>query len=236
MQNVPFTITDALGYVAAGLIVMVAATIAVVGELPTEVSLVTGIGIGVAAYVVGHCISGVSTWVLDRMLFNDSWGLGRPEKVLLGDRRGKGAPKLWRTLFGNYYSPLPQPIEDRVKEKAKAEGLDEDDPATLLTHCESVVQGNQSYGSRVDRYEMLTTFLRNSALAFFLGAAILLVAPASSYIEVEAARGGPVVLNAKLLALLAILGAGLLFYRYVNMFLMWRREIFRLYAETGADA
>jgi hypothetical protein len=235
MQNVPFTITDALGYVAAGLIVMVAATIAIVGELPTEVGLVAGIGVGVAAYVVGHCISGVSTWALDRALFNDSWGLGRPENVLIGDRHGEGAPRPWRTLFGNYYKPLPPAIEGRVRERAKGEGLEDDDPATLLTHCESVVQGNQAYAVRVDRYEMLTTFLRNSALAFFLGAGILLMAPASSYIELKAARGGPVVLSAKFLALLAILGAGLLFYRYVNMFLMWRREIFRLYAETSAE-
>lgn len=236
MQNVPFTITDALGYVAAGLIIMVAATIAVVGELPTEVSLVTGIGIGVGAYVAGHCISGVSTWALDRVLFNDSWGLGRPENVLMGDRRGKGAPKLWRTLFGNYYSPLPERIEERVKQKAKAEGLEEDDPAALLTHCESVVQGNQAYASRVDRYEMLTTFLRNSALAFLIGAVVLVLAPASSYLELEAARGGPVVLSGKLLALLAAVGAALLFYRYVSMFLMWRREIFRLYAETSIES
>lgn len=93
MGNVPFTITDALGYVAAGLILMVAAAIAVLGELPTEVSIVTGIGIGVAAYVVGHCISGVSTWALDRVLFNDRWGLGRPEKVLIGGRTARpGVP------------------------------------------------------------------------------------------------------------------------------------------------
>lgn len=232
MENVPFTITDAPGYVTAGLIVLVAATITILGELPTEVTLVSGIAIGVGAYVVGHCISGVSTWALDRVVFNDRWGLGRPENVLLGDLTAGTAPRTWRKLFGNYYSPLPALIEERVKSKAKSKGIAEDDPAALLTHCEAVVQGHQRYSSRVDRYETLTTFLRNSAMAFVAAAALLLLAPASHYLELETARGGPIVLSSKLLALLAALGAGLLFFRYVAMFLRWRREIFRLYAEA----
>jgi hypothetical protein len=153
MGNVPFTITDALGYVAAGLIIMVAATIAVLGELPTEISIVTGIGIGVGAYVGGHCISGVSTWALDRVLCNDRWGLGRPENVLMGARTAGNAPRVWRTLFANYNTCLPAAIEQRVKTKAESQGLDRTDPASLLTHCEAVVQSSQSYGTRVDRYE-----------------------------------------------------------------------------------
>lgn len=232
MGNVPFTITDALGYVAAGLILMVAATIAVLGELPTEVSIVTGIGIGVGAYVVGHCISGVSTWALDRVLCNDRCGLGRPENVLIGGRTAGSAPCMWRTLFADYYTRLPGAIEKRVKTKAESQGLDRADPAALLTHCEAVVQGSQSYGSRADRYEMLTTFLRNSAMAFMIGAVVLFFAPANHFIELQAARGAPLELSSKLLALLAFLGAGLLLYRYVAMFAMWRREIFRLYAES----
>lgn len=232
MGNVPFTITDALGYVAAGLILMVAATIAVLGELPTEVTIVTGIGIGVGAYVVGHCISGVSTWALDRVLFNERWGLGRPENVLIGERTAGDAPRPWQTLFANYYTRLPAAIERRVMAKAESQGLDRTDPASLLTHCEAVVQGSQSYGSRVDRYEMLTTFLRNSAMAFMIAPVLLLFAPADHFIELQAARGNSIELGSKLLALLALLGAGLLFYRYVAMFALWRREIFRLYAES----
>lgn len=157
MQNVPFTITDALGYVAAGLIVMVAATIAVVGELPTQVSIVTGIGVGVAAYVVGHCLSGPA--ITDQYVFGSSQAPGVVEQ-----------------------HPVERPGRD-----------------------------------------------------FFIGAVILLLAPGSSYLELEPARGGPVILSANLLALLAALAAVLLFYRYVNMFLLWRREIFRLYAETSVE-
>lgn len=119
-----------------------------------------------------------------------------------------------------------------MKSKAESQGLDRTDPASLLTHCEAVVQGSQTYGSRVDRYEMLTTFLRNSAMAFMIGAVTLFLAPANHFIELEAARGDPIVMGGKLLALLALLGAGLLLYRYVAMFALWRREIFRLYAES----
>ncbi|HEX2052624.1 MAG TPA: hypothetical protein VHJ78_02715 [Actinomycetota bacterium] len=234
MGSIPFTIYDALGYVAAGLIVLVAATVLVAGELPTEVSIVAGIAIGVAGYVVGHCISAVSTWALDRVLFNDDWGLGRPEKVLLGDQSQGSAPWLWRTLFGHYYSRLPEATQQRVKEKARAEGLSEDavdNPAALLVHCESKVQSHQICGPRADRYEMLTTFLRNSSTAFLISAVLLVFAPADRYLSLPTARGGPAVLSARLLAALALLAAGLLFFRYVSMFLMWRRAVFLLYSE-----
>ena len=235
MGNLPFTIYDVLGYVAAGLIALVAGTIALVGELPTDLEVIPGIAIGFAAYVVGHCISGISTWALDRVLFNDRWGLGRPEKVLLGDRTAGSAPAMWRTLFGHYYSSLPEATKSRVKDKAKKAGLDEkalDDPGALLTHCEARVQADDVCGPRTDRYEMLTTFLRNSATAFMVGAVLLLFAPADRYVSLPVARGEPTLLNPRLLGLLAIIAAGLLFYRYVSMFLMWRRAIFLLYAES----
>ena len=236
MGNVPFTIYDILGYVAAGLIALVAGTIALVGELPTNQSVITGIAIGFAAYVVGHCISGMSTWALDRLLFNDRWGLGRPEKVLLGDKTAGSVPRLWRRLFGHYYTSLPDATKDRVRQKAVEAGVDGealDDPSALLTHCEARVQADEVCGPRADRYEMLTTFLRNSSTAFMVGGLILLLAPADHYVSLPVARGEPTVLGPRLLALLAILAAGLLFYRYVSMFLLWRRAVFLLYAESN---
>lgn len=79
---------------------------------------------------------------------------------------------------------------------------------------------------------MLATFLRNSATAFFIAALVLLIAPQDYYLSLPTARGGPAVLSSPALALLAALGSGLLFYRYVSMFLLWRRAIFLLYAES----
>lgn len=234
MGSVPFTIYDALGYVVAGLVVLVAATIAVVGELPTNQSVITGIAIGLAGYVVGHCISAFSTWALDRVLFNDRWGLGRPEEVLLGDHDEQSVPFLWRTLFGHYYSRLPEATQERLKQRARSEGLDDaavDNPAALLVHCESKVQGHEVCGPRADRYEMLTTFLRNSAMAFLVAAVVLFLAPADRYVSLETARRGTAVLSPQLLALLAMAGALLLFFRYVSMFLTWRRAVFLLYSE-----
>lgn len=235
MGNVPFTIYDALGYVVAGLVVLVAATIAFTGELPTEISITAGIAVGLAAYVAGHCISALSTWALDRMLFNNRWGLGRPEKILLGERSERSAPRFWGTLFGHYYSRLPEAAEKRIKEKAREDGMPEDDvddAAALLVHCESKIQVNEVCGPRADRYEMLTTFLRNTCMAFLIAGAILLVAPADRYIDLETARGGSAALGADLLALLALACGALLFFRYISMFLMWRRAVLLLYSES----
>ncbi len=115
MGNVPFTITDALGYVAAGLILMVAATIAVLGELPTEVSIVTGIGIGVGAYVVGHLhLRRVHLDARPRSVQRPVGAGPSGERVDRGAERRQGAAPVANPV-ANYYTCLPAAIEKRVK-------------------------------------------------------------------------------------------------------------------------
>jgi hypothetical protein len=231
--NVPFTVYDALGYLSAGAILLTAATIALVGELPTEQTLATAVGIAIASYIVGHIISSLAVWALDRGLFGDGWGMGRPEKVLFGENVAS-AP--WRVIFRRYYQALPDPIKQRVMDKAEAEslaGLDKEHYSSgLLAHCEAVVQRHPNFAPRIDRYEMLTTFLRNSSTAFALAAIVLFLAPAEHAIRLETARGGTTTLTPDLLAGLSLLAAGVLLFRYVQLFAEWRRRIFVLYAEA----
>lgn len=233
MGNVPFTVYDALGYLSAGAILMVAFTIAMLGELPTEVTLVAGIAIGIAAYVIGHVIASISGWWLDRALFSDGLGMGRPEKVLFGEPVDSFP---WKSVFRNYYQSLPDPIRDRVLEKARSEGVvsgkEKGYPEGLLEHCEAVVQNDQSFGPRADRYEMLTTFLRNTSSAFVGAAVILALAPTSNGINLETASGGTATLHTRMLAALSMVAAVVLLFRYVQLFAEWRRRIFVLYAET----
>lgn len=190
MGNVPFTVYDALGYLTAGAILLVAATITLVGELPTEQTLVTGIAAGMASYIVGHILSSLSSWSLDEVMFNDSWGLGRPEKVLFGE---KVSSFPWKLIFRRYYRALPEAIQDRVLERAASEGITKAKgelyPRGLIEHSKAVVQRHQSFGPRIDRYEMLTIFLRNNSAAFAAAAVILLLAPAEHAIELETGRG-----------------------------------------------
>jgi hypothetical protein len=230
--QVPFSIYDALGYLSAGSILLAAATIALIGELPSEVSLVAGIAIAIAAYIVGHIVASISSWAFDRILLNHRWGMGLPERVLFGQR---GSRSLWRVLFRRYYQALPEPVQKRVLDRAESEPAVDTDgegyPAGLLQHCEAVVQGHQTYGPRVDRYETLTAFLRNSCAAFAGAAVILALAPEEHAIELQAARGGPAILSTDLLALLSLLASVVLLFRYVQMFAEWRREVFILYAE-----
>lgn len=232
MSQVPFSIYDALGYLSAGAILLAAATIALIGEVPTEVSLGAGIAIGVAAYIVGHIISSISTWAFDRILLNDRWGIGMPEKVLFG-RRAERFP--WKVLFRRYYEVLPEPVQRRVLDRVESEPVVETNgqgyPVGLLEHCEAVVQRHETYGPRIDRYETLTAFLRNSCAAFAAAALILALAPEEHAIELQAARGGPTILGTDLLALLCLLASLVLLFRYVQLFAEWRREVFILYAE-----
>jgi hypothetical protein len=102
----------------------------------------------------------------------------------------------------------------------------------MLAHCEAVVQRHANFGPRIDRYEMLTTFLRNSSAAFAMAAVLLLLAPAEHAIELETARGATTTLSLDLLAVLCLLAALVLLFRYVQLFAEWRRRIFVLYAEA----
>lgn len=233
MGNVPFTVYDALGYLSAGAILLVAFTIAMLGELPTEVTLVAGIAIGIAAYVIGHVIASVSGWWLDRAMFSDGVGMGRPEKVLFGEPVDSFP---WNRVFRNYYQSLPDPIRERVLEKARAQGIIEGKtegyPEGLLEHCEAVVQAHDSFGPRIDRYEMLTTFLRNTSSAFVGAAIILMMAPGRNGIDLGTASGGSATLHTRLLAILSLVAAVILLFRYVQIFAEWRRRIFVLYGEV----
>ena len=226
MDNVPFSVYDALGYLSAGAILLVAVTIAVVGEIPTEQTLATAIGIGIASYIIGHIVSTLSAWSLDRVLFNQSWGMARPERVLLGEESVGSFP--WKALFRGYHQPLPESIRSRVLERAKSEGIE--DPG-LLPHCEAVVQGHSSYGPRIDRFEMLTIFLRNSSTAFALAALVMALAPAENAVELETARRATVSVAPDLMALLSAIASVVLLFRYVKLSVEWRRRLFILYAE-----
>lgn len=214
---------------------LVAFTIAFLGELPTEVTLVAGIAIGIASYVIGHVIASVSGWWLDRALFSDGLGMGRPEKVLFGEPVDSFP---WRTIFRNYYQALPDPILDRVLEKARSEGIVDGKPDGypdgLLEHCEAVVQGHRDFSPRIDRYEMLTTFLRNTFAAFVGAAVVLVLAPSRNGIDLQTASGGTATLPTKVLVGVSLLAALILLFRYVQLFSEWRRRIFILYGEVDA--
>ena len=121
MGNVPFTVYDALGYLSAGAILLTAATIALIGELPTEQTLATAVAIAIASYIAGHIISSLSSWALDRWLFSDRWGMGRPEKVLFGEKVDSFP---WRAIFRQYYRALPEVIQKRVIDKPGAESME----------------------------------------------------------------------------------------------------------------
>jgi hypothetical protein len=226
MDNVPFSVYDALGYLSAGAILLVASAIAVVGEVPTEQTLATVIGIGVASYIIGHIISTVSAWSLDRVLFNQTWGMGRPEQVLFGEKVNSFP---WKAVFRRYHQPLPESIRRRVLERAKSEGVED---SALLAHCEAVVQRHDSFGPRIDRFEVLTIFLRNSSTAFAMAAVVLALAPPENAVELETAREGTVSLAPDLMALLSLLASIVLFFRYVKLAAEWRGRVFVLYAEA----
>lgn len=226
MGNVPFTVYDALGYLSAGAIVLVAATIAIIGELATDLTLPTAIAVGVGSYMAGHLVSSIASWLLDRVMFNEIWGMGRPERILFGSKTNTFP---WKALFRRYHHPLPESIQRRVMNRANEAGIDEEG---LLLHCEAVVHGHDRFGPRVDRLEMMTIFLRNSAMAFVGAAAILALAPDEHAIELQTARGGTASLSPDLLAGLSFLAAVILLFRYVFVAGAWRRKLFVLYAEA----
>lgn len=128
-------------------------------------------------------------------MFNDGWGMGRPEKVLFGEKVDSFP---WRVIFRQYYRALPDPIRLRVIDKASAESL----------------EGLEG------------------AAAFAMAGLLLLLGPAEHAMELVTARGATTTLTPDLLAVLCLLAALILLFRYVQLFAEWRRRIFVLYAEA----
>jgi len=214
MNRIPFSVYDFFGYLASGFLFMVAVDY-VIGKqwvLRDELSVVLGLFWIVVAYIIGQILAGTSAWLLERLIVG-KW-LMRPYTNLLRD-----SPKIWwAKLFPGYFTPFPVAIRNRVKEKAKADGVTETGEAVFL-HVFGEVKADEAAMARLNIFLNLYGFCRNISFTCLLVALVIVV---GSWIEGT--------WDKLPWFFVSIVGSVGMFYRYLKFFRQYSYELFITYA------
>lgn len=214
MNRIPFSVYDFFGYLASGF-VLIAAADRSLGRgwlLGRSLDLVSGILLVAIAYVLGHVVASLSSFLLEWKVTRER--LGPPEATLFGGETGT-----WRArLLPGYYRPLPETTRERVLEKAREKaGIGEPNRALFL-HCHSLVKREQMVLERLNSFLNLYGFCRNVSAASVLAVPVLLAGGAWWW------------------ALVAAVVAVAMFQRYLKFFRHYTAEVFVSYAEVNDAA
>ena len=166
------------------------------------------------AYVAGQLVAHFSAFLLEQLVVART--LGRPTEILLG------RPPRWkilRLIFPNYFRPLPENTQNRVKKQAEIQS----GPISgegLFLQAYAIVTSSPVVQARLDEFRNQYGFARNMSFAFLTsGMAILLAHQLGSH---------SVRLRWALISFLVGIG---LFYRYLKFFRQYSYELFVRYAE-----
>lgn len=219
MNQLPFSVYDFFGCLASGVIVIAGLTASFVGYPPLREgpSLPVGILLLIAAYVIGHIVSNLAGYLIDRRLI--AGRLGRPAEILLGEAvLPRGAAR----LFPGYGTALPEATRKRVRGRSgdlRGEAL--------FYHCFVVMKREEVVRERLATFLNLYGFCRNMALALVVVAACL-----AAGLVIGSADTGPVVAPGWWLAASLAAAVGML-YRHLKFYRLYAWELLTSYAEAG---
>ena len=172
IDKIPFSIYDFFGYLGAGTLALFAGFFAVQGfdafDIDLNLSQMTLLII--AAYITGHVVAAISSFLLERQLTRGF--IGSPTKLLFGETDPEG----WRKIFGAYHVPLPAKIRQLVLDKAEKKADIVKSGESLFYHCFGVVRQDEYPRERLATFLNLYGFSRNVAMASLLAGVILVVA------------------------------------------------------------
>ena len=167
----PLSVYDFFAYVAAGLAVAASVDFAWDGRVGLQetagaselVPLLAG------AYVVGHVCASAGRALLESFLLKRV--LRRPPATALIDDRQETGPFL--RAFGTYFRPLPATTLARVRDRAAIAGLE---PAAdgFMQHARVHAARDQSTSARLERFDALFAFCRNTSVAGLVASVVLL--------------------------------------------------------------
>jgi hypothetical protein len=222
VSRIPFGVYDFFGYLAAGFLVLAALDLVFTGGsvLKSDMQLLLGLFWLVVAYVTGHIVANISSFLLERLLVQRL--LGRPYQVLFE----VSARKQWTRVFAGYYEPLPQETRERVLKKAGERAEITEPGPGLFFHCVASVRGDEDARGRLDSFLRLYGFSRNVATA----AAIAVLVLVAEIIPMESAGVALRSVEFRWAVAAAIAAVGLL-YRYLKFFRLYSVEVFVRYAE-----
>lgn len=214
MNQIPFSVYDFFGYLASGFVLVAAVdrSFDCGWLLGRSLDLASGILLVVAAYILGHVIASLSSFLLEWKVTR-GW-LGPPEEKLFGGE----ANRLRARLLPGYHRPLPEKTRERVLQRAEEKAGIGEPGRALFLHCHSVVKREQVVLARLNSFLYLYGFCRNVSAASLLAAPVLLV-------------GGEL-----WWALAATVVAAAMFQRYLKFFRHYTAEVFVSYAEVDDAA
>lgn len=205
MLKIPFSVYDFFGYLASGFLVCVGADY-IVGKhwlLRDDVPLAEAAFWVVAAYIAGHIIATPASWLYERILVGKV--LGRPNANLMARNSS-----WWRCVFPGYFTPLPEQLQERIREKAgNLHG------ETLFHHVRTKAKADKPTWDRTEVFLHLYGFCRNVSFSLLvIGVALL----ATSHGKVA------------VIAFVAALG---MLYRYLKFHRQYSYELLTAYPDLA---
>jgi hypothetical protein len=218
MNQLPFSVYDFFGYLASGVVVLAGLTTAFIGYEPlqTSPSLIVGLLLIIAAYVIGHIVGNLAGDLIERRLVRNR--LRPPTDILLGSHN---PGRVVRAVLPGYATPLPSRVQDQVKDLAGSRDGD-----ALFFHCHAVMKSDPVVQGRLETFLNLYGFCRNMALALVIAAICLAIG-----LTLDTAETGPDVPPGWWLAAGVLAAVGML-YRYLKFYRQYAVELFTSYAES----
>jgi hypothetical protein len=226
VKEFPFDTYDFFGYIASGLMVLIGLDVLfdISDVLSTDMETVQFLGIVLASYVVGQMLATPAKGLLEDLIVR--FVLGRPSIRLMGKPTWKD---LRRFLVPGYFEPLRPSVQDKVRARAKKEGLAKEgaNGEDLFIHIRfhPEVRTDEILMARTDAFLNKYGFNRNVCFASLC----LLIAVYLKYQE-----GGTDQAQYLQYAQLLCVSTVLLFYRYLKFLRLYSFELFSSYAAGSA--
>ncbi|MGD0264746.1 MAG: hypothetical protein ABSD47_07285 [Candidatus Methylomirabilota bacterium] len=215
MDRLPFDPYDFFGYLASGLLLVVGMelTLGFPRVLGQDLKIVDMAVLLLGIYVAGQILATPAKALLEDLLLGKI--LCRPSINLFREKR----PWVRGFLFPGFYTPLPEPVQKKVRCRAQREGTSAagEDLFLHVRYCPDILKDDKLM-AKLDSFRNKYGFARNLAFTS------LVFATASA---MKASLGS----NPELVRYAAaVLAAGvLLFYRYLKFFRQYSYEMFNTY-------
>lgn len=221
MDKIPFSVYDFLGVLSAGAVVLFSTAFAVQGTdaFNLDLSAAQVLVLTVAAYVSGHVIAAVSSFLLERRLTRKV--IGSPTQLLFSDDKPAG----WRRILGAYHTPLPKKTAERVLAKAHDAASIDSPGEALFYHCFGIVRKDEYPRERLALFLNLYGFARNVSMAAVIAAVMIGI----SAVVNDQAETAELWIG----AVLALLVSVVMYFRYLKFYRQYSVELYVTYAEMS---
>jgi len=145
-----------------------------------------GVAVLFGAYVIGHVVAWPASWLLERRFVRRF--LGAPATALFREAPPGALANLKRRLFPDYFTPLDQSTQDRVKARALDEGHLVNSGEGLFWLAFAQAKRDAPTYARMEAFLKHYGFCRNMSFVALAGA-MLLTGDALSHLWHEAATG-----------------------------------------------